>query len=89
MAARARRVAGVDHEVHDRRIELALKSGDRVLVQVTKDPVGHKGARLREIGTTAREQINRLLGTRVHLNLHVKVLKEWQRDAKYLNRLGF
>lgn len=29
-----------------RRIELALKSGDQVLVQVTKDPVGHKGARL-------------------------------------------
>jgi ribonuclease E len=29
-----------------RRIELALKSGDTVLVQVTKDPIGHKGARL-------------------------------------------
>ncbi|AZH83640.1 Rne/Rng family ribonuclease [Plantibacter sp. PA-3-X8] len=29
-----------------RRIELALKGGDKVLVQVTKDPVGHKGARL-------------------------------------------
>ncbi|WP_375407535.1 Rne/Rng family ribonuclease [uncultured Amnibacterium sp.] len=29
-----------------RRIELALKSGDQVLVQVTKDPIGHKGARL-------------------------------------------
>lgn len=51
--------------------------------------IGHKGQRLREIGSTAREQINRLLGTRVHLNLHVKVLKEWQRDPKYLNRLGF
>lgn len=51
--------------------------------------IGHKGQRLREIGATAREQINRLLGTRVHLNLHVKVLKEWQRDPKYLNRLGF
>lgn len=51
--------------------------------------IGHRGERLREIGTTAREQINRLLGTRVHLNLHVKVLKEWQRDAKHLNRLGF
>ena len=51
--------------------------------------IGHKGARLREIGAQAREQINRLLGTRVHLNLHVKVMKEWQRDAKYLNRLGF
>nr|WP_246865184.1 Rne/Rng family ribonuclease [Clavibacter sepedonicus] len=31
---------------HARRIEVALKPGDRVLVQVTKDPVGHKGARL-------------------------------------------
>jgi len=51
--------------------------------------IGHKGARLREIGSTSREQINRLLGTRVHLNLHVKVLKEWQKDPKYLNRLGF
>nr|WP_319803493.1 Rne/Rng family ribonuclease [Planctomonas psychrotolerans] len=29
-----------------RRIELALKPGDKVLVQVTKDPIGHKGARL-------------------------------------------
>lgn len=51
--------------------------------------IGHKGSRLREIGTVARLQINRLLGTRVHLKLHVKVLKEWQRDTKYLNRLGF
>ena len=42
--------------------------------------IGHKGARLKEIGAQAREQINRLLGTRVHLSLHVKVLKEWQRD---------
>ena len=36
--------AGLDGQ--PRRIELALKSGDSVLVQVTKDPVGHKGARL-------------------------------------------
>lgn len=51
--------------------------------------IGHQGSRLREIGTQARQQINRLLGTPVHLKLHVKVLKEWQRDTKYLNRLGF
>ena len=38
--------AGSDTKNQPRRIELALKSGDRVLVQVTKDPVGHKGARL-------------------------------------------
>ncbi len=51
--------------------------------------IGHKGERLREIGTAARLQINKLLGTRVHLHLHVKVLKEWQRDAKQLGKLGF
>ncbi|XQS78411.1 Rne/Rng family ribonuclease [Gardnerella sp. DNF01205] len=33
-------------EGQPRRIELAFKSGDPVLVQVTKDPIGHKGARL-------------------------------------------
>jgi len=36
----------VEHGNQPRRIELALKPGDRVLVQVSKDPVGHKGARL-------------------------------------------
>lgn len=51
--------------------------------------IGHKGARLRDIGTAARHQIEALLGTPVHLDLRVKVLKEWQRDAKHLNRLGF
>lgn len=35
-----------DGKVQPRRIELALKPGDKVLVQVTKDPIGHKGARL-------------------------------------------
>jgi ribonuclease E len=35
-----------DGKQQARRIELALKPGDKVLVQVTKDPVGHKGARL-------------------------------------------
>jgi GTP-binding protein Era len=51
--------------------------------------IGHRGERLREIGATARVQIETLLGTPVFLDLRVKVLKEWQRDAKYLNRLGF
>ena len=51
--------------------------------------IGHKGARLREVGSAARAQITKLLGTPVHLDLRVKVLKDWQRNAKYLNRLGF
>jgi GTP-binding protein Era len=51
--------------------------------------IGHQGARLRQVGTEARKQIEALLGTPVYLNLKVKVLKEWQRDTKHLNRLGF
>ena len=51
--------------------------------------IGHRGSHLREVGQAARRQISALLGTPVHLDLRVKVLKEWQRDAKHLNRLGF
>lgn len=51
--------------------------------------IGKGGARLREVGTTARAQIEGLLGRKVHLALHVKVAKEWQRDPKQLGRLGF
>lgn len=51
--------------------------------------IGHKGARLREIGTAARQQIERILGTKVYLDLHVKVAKDWQRDPKQLRKLGF
>lgn len=51
--------------------------------------IGHKGSRLKEIGTTARLQIADLVGMPVHLDLKVKVLKDWQRNPKLLNRLGF
>ncbi len=51
--------------------------------------IGKKGARLKQIGITSRSQIERLLGTPVHLDLHVKVAKEWQRDPKQLRKLGF
>jgi len=51
--------------------------------------IGHKGARLREVGTRARHQIEAMLGTPVYLDLHVKIAKDWQRDPKQLRRLGF
>ncbi|MGH3456421.1 MAG: GTPase Era [Nocardioidaceae bacterium] len=51
--------------------------------------IGARGVRLREIGSRAREQIERLLGTPVYLDLHVKVAKDWQRDPRQLRRLGF
>ena len=51
--------------------------------------IGRAGARLRDVGTKARGQIERLLGTPVFLDLHVKVAKDWQRDPKQLRKLGF
>ena len=51
--------------------------------------IGKGGARLREVGTVARSQIEKLLGTKVYLELRVKVAKNWQRDPKQLGRLGF
>jgi GTPase len=51
--------------------------------------IGHKGARLREVGTNARRSIEAMLGTPVYLDLHVKIAKDWQRDPRQLRRLGF
>jgi GTPase len=51
--------------------------------------IGKGGARLREVGTAARIQIEKLLGTKVYLDLRVKIAKNWQRDPKQLGRLGF
>jgi GTP-binding protein Era len=51
--------------------------------------IGHQGSRLRDVGQTARRDIERLLGVPIFLDLHVKVAKDWQRDPKQLRRLGF
>jgi GTP-binding protein Era len=51
--------------------------------------IGTKGSRLKHVGSRARQQIEALLGTRVYLDLHVKVAKDWQRNPKQLRRLGF
>ncbi|MPV49765.1 MULTISPECIES: GTPase Era [unclassified Pseudactinotalea] len=51
--------------------------------------IGTRGSRLRQVGTQARQGIQRLLGVPVYLDLHVKVAKDWQKDPKQLRRLGF
>lgn len=66
----------------------------RVLLYVERESqkaiiIGKGGARLRDVGTRARAGIQALLGQRVHLDLRVKVAKDWQRDPKQLQRLGF
>jgi len=51
--------------------------------------IGGGGATLREIGSRARTEMELVLGAKVYLDLHVKVFKEWQRDPRFLDRLGF
>ena len=80
--------------------EMALREGRDDLVDieailyVERDSqkaivIGTGGSRLRDVGTKARKQIEALLGSRVYLDLRVKVAKDWQRDPKQLRRLGF
>jgi GTPase len=83
--------------------EMALRPGrpeDRPLLDVYANlfverdsqksiVIGRKGARLKDVGTRARRQIEALLGTPVYLDLRVKLAKDWQRDPKQLRRLGF
>jgi GTPase len=51
--------------------------------------IGHRGSRLRAVGTAARHQIEAMLGTPVYLDLRVKIAKDWQKDPRQLRRLGF
>lgn len=51
--------------------------------------IGTGGSRLRDVGARARPRIEALLGAKVYLSLRVKVAKDWQRDPKQLQRLGF
>ena len=51
--------------------------------------IGKGGAMLKEIGTRARIDIERLLGTKVYLELFVRVRKDWTKDAKSLKEFGY
>ena len=51
--------------------------------------IGHRGARLKAVGSDARRSLEAFLGTPVYLDLRVKVAKDWQRDPRQLRRLGF
>jgi GTP-binding protein Era len=73
-----------DHQLLDVRVNLYVERPSQKAIVI-----GKGGARLREVGTNARRGIEALLGTKVFLDLHVKVAKDWQRDPKQLVKLGF
>lgn len=66
----------------------------RALIYVERDSqkkilIGSKGARIRSIGESARKKIETLVGGKIYLDLWVKVLPNWRRDAGALERLGY
>jgi GTP-binding protein Era len=65
----------------------------RAVVRVERDSqkgivIGKGGTVIRDAGTAARHELERLFGARVYLETTVKVDKEWQRRAHALDRLG-
>ena len=51
--------------------------------------IGHKGAMLKEIGRLARPDIEMMIGSKVYLDLWVKVRKDWRNRDAILKSLGF
>ncbi len=50
--------------------------------------IGHRGIRIKQIGTEARQELERFFGTRVFLDLHVRVKRGWREDNRMLHELG-
>jgi GTP-binding protein Era len=76
---------------HDTRPDLTAVYATLHLERPSQKPIiiGRGGQRLKQIGVSARAGIEQLLGHRVYLDLHVAVERDWQRDPKKLDRLGF
>ena len=51
--------------------------------------IGRKGSMIKRIGSEARQDLERLLGAHVYLDLNVKVKKDWRRDAAQIRRFGY
>ena len=51
--------------------------------------IGRRGQMLRQIGTAARREIERMIGGKIYLDLRVKVRERWRRDEEELRRLGY
>jgi GTP-binding protein Era len=73
------------------REDLLVIRANLFVERASQKPIvlGRGGTGLRDIGSRAREELEALFGTKVYLDLRVKVAKEWQRDPRQLSRLGF
>jgi GTPase len=73
------------------RDDLLVIRANLFVERASQKPIvlGKGGTVLRDVGTRAREELEALFGTKIYLDLRVKVAKEWQRDPRQLSRLGF
>lgn len=69
--------------VHIHATIFVESSGQKAII------IGKKGARLKSIGTKAREDISRMVDCKVYLNLWVKVREGWSNDERALRGLGY
>ncbi len=51
--------------------------------------IGHKGSALKRVGTEARKDLEKFFGKQIHLELYVKVNKNWRSDERQLRRFGY
>ncbi|MBC3847355.1 GTPase Era [Winogradskyella echinorum] len=51
--------------------------------------IGHKGSALKRVGVEARKDLEKFFGKQVHLELYVKVNKNWRNDQRQLKRFGY
>lgn len=51
--------------------------------------IGHKGAPLKRVGTEARKDLEQFFNKKIHLELYVKVNKDWRNDKRQLRRFGY
>jgi GTP-binding protein Era len=82
----------VAEELEPERDDDVLRYEVKVLVERESQKgmvIGKRGAVIRDAGTLARQELEALLGTHVHLETKVKVERDWQRRAHALDRLGY
>ncbi|QCW98830.1 GTPase Era [Aggregatimonas sangjinii] len=66
----------------------------RAVIMVERDSqkgiiIGHKGSALKRVGVEARKDLEKFFGKQVHIELYVKVNKNWRSDARQLKRFGY
>ena len=84
-------VAIVVQEFKERSEEMTYISANIYVERDTQKAIilGHHGSMIERIGRDARRRIEELLGTRVYLELWVKVKKKWRKDEQELRRMGY